>query len=369
MKPIMVNKTDFLQRLDSVRAGILRKPEILQSECLVFRNGRVYTFNGSIAFRIKSGLPKKFTAVVPAIDLLATLHKITAETMIVRKGKHEDEGAVYFAQKNEEVWVRSEDEVTLPIDQIEPPVEWVPLPAEFSEAIGVVQDCTASDPQKNLGQIHVMPKYVEASDSFQSARYRIKTTGFPPEGIMLRGDAMKLLSPLGMTKVSVTDSWVHFRNPNGLMVSVRRAAADATYPDISASFDMGDDARKTTLPSGLAEAVEKATPWSSQIADDGPGGMILLELRRGACRVTGLGITGGYRKKLILDYNDEPLSFKIGTKIIEVICKKFNEVLVNQDKLAVVAGRWKYVTSLTPPDSVGKYVEPKIEEPEPEDEE
>lgn len=369
MKPIMVNKTEFLQRLDSVRSGIVKNPTIMQSECLVFRRGRVFTFTGDLAFRTKSGLPKMFTAVVPAMELLVTLHKITAETMVVRKGRQGEEGAVFFEQKNEEVWVRCEDEITLPIDQIEQPTEWVSLPAEFSEAIGVVQDCTSPDPQKNLGQVHVMPKYIEASDTFQSARYKIKTQGFPPAGIMLRGDAMKILSPLGMTKVSVTESWVHFQNPSGLRVSVRRASADATYPDISESFDMGDEVRKATLPSGLAEAVEKAAPWAGQIADDGPGGMVLLELRRGACRVTGLGVTGGYRKKLVLDYDGEPLAFKIGVKIIEVVCKKFNEVLVNQDKLAVVAGRWKYVTSLTPPDSVGKYAEPKVEEPEPEDEE
>ena len=345
---IMLNKTEFLQALDAVRPGLVTRSEILQSNCLVFRNGKVFTFNGNISCRIKSGLPNDLVAVVPAHELISTLHKISAETIVVKKGKRNDENILSFIQKDESVWVRMDEEVTLPIDQIEQPKEWQKLSPDFSEAIGVVQDCTASDPQKDLGQIHITPNYVEACDGFQLAKYKLKT-GFD-KSFMIRGDAMKFISPLGMTKVSLTETWIHFKNPSGLVVTVRRTVADSEYPDISKFFIM-ENAKSTVLPNGLGEAVDIATTWAQQILDDGPGGMVLLELKKGACRVYGIGLTGGYKKKLKIDYTGKTLRFKISTKILSMICKKFNEVQINEEKLSVTTSRWQYVTSLTPPET------------------
>jgi hypothetical protein len=333
-----LQRDDFLQALESVQPGLApREGAVDQSTCFVFLNGDVCTFNDEVSVRCPSKMDKKFSAAVPSKALVEQLRKWKEDEIDVEAN---GEGLIVKGKGSRKAVFITEKEITLPIEHVEKPKKWTPLPEDFGDAIKVVAEC-AKDKDESLAVmcLSLHPNFIEASDNFQLTRYQIKT------GIskfcLVRKEAMKHLPSLDMTEMSETEGWLHFRNPAGVVYSARKNYPPEDYPDWSAFLK--PEGKPATLPKGLAEAAEKAAIFS---AENGQDNNIAVQLKEGKLRVKGQGTSGWFQEVKQINYKGPALAFLVSPKLLIELVKRFHEALISENKLRVDTGKFVSVICL-----------------------
>lgn len=335
-----VNRTELLTVLERVQAGVAPNGFVQQSDCFVLDDGKVVTFNAEVACRSPSGLPPAVKGAVKAAPLLNFLRQNKEEKMDteVRDGclwlkEQRGHGRAYF---------RMETEVLLSLDKVDQAGDWLPVPSGLCEAVGMVEPAAGTN-EKIIATVcvHLHPKWVEASDRYQIARYKMKTG--VPEPVVVRRDAIKHVVKVPMAKMSVTDSWFHMKDKDGYLFSCRRYSGD--YPDLSPNLDK--DGAKLTLPKQLAETLAVAETFSKENADDN---LVRVELKDGRLWVSADGVSGGYTKPKKVDYAGPPLEFVVNPGLMKTVMEHSRECVVSPDMiLKVDAGRFVFVVCLESP--------------------
>lgn len=353
-----IRRDDFLRTLELVQYGVAQRETVELSQCFVFQNGRVSAYNDEILCRAKSGLDKGVSGAVEAQRLLNILRKLPdAELELAQKN-----GEIILTGKRKKDYFKLEplEGRDLPDDQVEKPSAWHPLPDDFGEAVGMVQDCAASrDSTFARTCVHVTPKYMEAYDNFQMCRYRIKLP-LASDSLLILKENIKHIASLGMVAMSETDNWVHFKNPTGLVFSCRRFLEE--YPDLSEYFKAQGEA--VILPKGLDEIIDRAQEFSQELAD---ANRVKVVVKPGMIHITGMGITGRHEEyRPIKNYQGREYSFLIAPNLLTSLVKKYDEAQLTESVIIVkganraddesakkpTSTKWTYLAALTNPDDV-----------------
>ncbi len=330
-----INRETLLNELESVRSGLSSQEILEQSNCFIFQNGFVKTYNDEIACKQKSIL--EFTGAVQAEPLLQILRKMTEDEIKITV----DNSEFLIEGKRRKAAIRMDNEILLPVDRIEDVDEWKSLDEEFSEAVHLVTQVTGKDEsQFMLTCVHLTDSFLEASDNYQVSRYNIKTDIQQPT--LIRKESIKHVAELGVTEFSETESWIHFRNPTGLVLSCRRYTEVAEdYPDFSSMIEF--DGTPTSLPTTLSEAIEKAEVFSTA-ADDN---FVTIEMKStGKLKIRGEGSFGWFTEIKKVNYSGDDISFRITPKLLFDIARKHNECEISSDRLKVESDNFIYVTML-----------------------
>ena len=328
------DREDLLMRLDSVSAGLAVRDTVEQSYCFVFHDGRVITFNDEIACSVECDIG--ITGAVVAKPLLALLGRLSEDTIDISAAK--DGGEIIIKGKRRKAGVTMESEIALPVGVVEAPEDWSEIDSSFGDAISMVQHCASSNAnQFALTCVHMMSDFVESSDGIQCMRYAVNT-GVSEECLVKR-DSIKHVVGLGVTEVSETPTWIHFRNPGGLIISLRREFGD--YVSTQNIFDV--DGTRITLPGGLSEAVEKAQIFAADSADDN---IVFVSLKNNQMCLSGLGAFGWYKELKKVTWPGDPLHFSITPQLLVDITNKANECVIAPGRLRVDGGKFLYITCL-----------------------
>ena len=350
-----VKREDLLNDLNAVKAGLSPREFIEQSSCFVFQDGMVMTFNDEVACRKKIGI--KVTGAVPAANLLAILEKMDDDILKVEEN---EKGELEFRGKRKRFGVTKDSDIFLPIDRVEMPSEWHELKPLMVKAIDKVRQCVSGDESRfTLTCIHLHPEFVEACDNLQIMRCQVKT-GLPQE-ILIRGSSMSSATSLGMDEISITNTWIHFRNSdNGLIFSCRRY--DDQYPKLDEFMKI--KGHKITIPRGLKEASERASIFA---ADKSGEPSVRVSISNGLIRLTGEGLSGWYEEKKKVAYEGPSMQFLIAPGLLSDIAEHYTDAEMTSDKLRMMGQedrlRWEYITVL------GSAEEPEETAEEPEEEE
>lgn len=354
----VVKRQEFLQKLESVQPGLSSKLMIEQGQCFVFRGGWVYTFNGDTSCKTPTGLPKEFVGAVKAKLIVDVISRMEQEEVEVAFTGEE----IIIKGRGERAKFRLQTKIMLPLDQVDRPDKWLPLPPEFGEAMGVVQECAgknASTESWISTCINFNPKFIEACDDFQGARFAIKTS--LPEATIVKRDAVHFVAGLGMTEIAMTPGWLHFKNPAGLQLAAERHLDQ--YPDIGSYFGKPEGAQKLVLPKTLAKAAETAEKVSELNEDTN---LLIVDLSPDRVQVKAVADEAEYLAAKRAGYTGPQMRFLIGPKTLAEVTKKHNECLVNPDKMLVVGGKYRYFTTLDREEEEATDVTPEQEEESPE---
>lgn len=332
---MQIEREVLLNQLESIKAGLSPREIIEQSSCFVFDEGKVMTYNDEIACSQDSCL--KIKGAVQAEPLIAVLSKLPNDVVDIEMG----EGELRIKAGARNAGVRMEAEVLLPIDSVEKPKKWNALPENFGDAIYIVSQCAGKDEsQFVITCVHITSEFVEACDNYQLSRYPI---GIPIKNkCLVRAASLKHICDLDMTEFAETRTWLHFRNPAGLVLSCRKAQDD--YPTLDSHLDVSGS--PTTLPKGLAEATAVASIFSSENADNDDVMINLSPKKGGMLRIKGEGASGWYTETKRIKYSGPAMKFVIAPKLFTELTKRHNECVINQNQLAVNTGKFIYVTSL-----------------------
>lgn len=326
-----IKRTELLKQLESVVPGLSSGREVVeQPSHFTFRaDGKVMTYNDEVA--CVGDCLLTLNGACPAAELLGLLRKLPDDEIVVEVA----EGELRIKGGSRKAGIRMEAISSLPVDAVEQPGKWRRLPEGFWDAVTTVGQCASKDEsQFILTCIHLTEKHVEACDRFQLARYPIETGLI---GVLLKSSAVKELAGMGMVGVSCTESWVHFRDKAGLVLSCRKY--EGQYPDLDAFLQV--KGTKTKLPKGLADAVAKAEVFSGAEKDDN---VLRVDLRPDKLRLTGRGPNGWYSETVAIEYAGEPTEFTIAPKMLLEICRRADECVIGDGRIKVATDKFEYVS-------------------------
>lgn len=331
-----VNREEFLKQLESVLPGLSAKEIIEQSSCFIFKDGTVNTYNDEIACSQKSLL--KIEGAVTAIPFISVLRKLKEDELEI--STNDSNSQVLVKAKSKRSGINMERDILLPIEAVDKPKKWKPLPDNFADAIAIVQPCAGSnDAQFAMTCVHITSKWIEACDNHQVSRFKIKTD--VGKSILIRKESLKHIVSLDMVEFSETKHWVHFRNSDGLILSCRHWVDE--YPSDDLSKVLQVDGEPLILPKGLKEAVEKAEIFSIENVE---GSNVIVNIKKGKFKITGKGPSGWFTEVKKSKYDGESLQFTIPPRLLVELVQRHNECEVSEDRLKVKGGKFVYVTVL-----------------------
>ena len=328
----VVDRNTLLSALEAVSPGLDKKASLVQSDCFVFEDDLVRTYNDQTACSIQSPL-KDYEGAAKAEELLSILGKLTEKELRV---SHTD-AEVLIEGKRRRFGIYQEQEIVLPgVGDL--PEDWSKLPPEFGDAINLVRHCVSKEKDKFIiCCIHLHPEYVEATDNVQLARYTIRT-GLKTS-YLVNPVAMKHVMELGMDEVGETKTWLHFRNQAGLVFSCRKYVD--RFPE--ASHLLEGTGEKLKLPQGLGEVLEKVEQFTKNNPDD--EAQVRVTIKGKEFRVKGQGAHGWYEE--VKEINSKlNVCFYIDPKLLETLAEKTPECQIVGARLLVDNGAFKYATAL-----------------------
>lgn len=328
----------LINTLSSVVPGISAKDNVEQSSCFAFNGKEVFTFNDEICCRMPLPDGFKYEGAVVAQSFLDILNKLPDDHIDIS----EKDGKLVVKGKGRRLTLNRE-EVLLPVDGVTPPGEWETLPQTFLEALQLVNQCTAKKEGDAfaLQCVNVTPSKMEACDNFQLIRHEIET-GFPAD-ILIKHFTVAPIVASDSVDVSFTDAWIHFRNEVGLLTSIRRWADE--FPDLDEFLAPPAESAGVTLPSGLAEAVERCEIFSKENSENDN---ILVRFKPNKVLFIGTGATGEFQEQKDVVYSGPNIDFYIPPKLLSELVTKYNDADVSADRLIVDTGKFRFVTSVIP---------------------
>jgi len=324
-------RQDFLNRVLAVSPGVSKS--IQQSQCVVFRRGRIYSMSREIACSIPSGLSDACEAAIPAETLTEVLKRIPDEEVGIEilNGVHVE----IKSGKGRRSRVTAEEQITLPVGEVKLPYSWDKIPLSVSEGIGMVWQCAARKGDLAKQCVHVHPSYLEASDNHCLMRFYSKLP--IRSAFVIRGTTLRSVAKLGMTGLGVTENHLHFRNPLGLRISLTKWDMNQ-YPDFSKFLDLRG--LRIELPKLLIQMARRAELF----ANEETGIHITLANRK--LLVEAANVNGNHIEPEKIDYDGQDLSFFLPPSIVEDLLKKSTTCEITDKTLRVEGESYVYVASL-----------------------
>lgn len=333
-----IEREKILCDLKRTEPGLSDRDVVEQSGCFVFKDKRIMTFNDEIACSCETELD--INGAVKANQFLKILEKLREKYIDISETEKE---ILIKGQGNRRIGIVKDSKILMPIEKLEIPKKWKKLPDDFSEAIEFVQECAGKDEASfSLTCIHVHPKFVEAFDNYQLARYNTKTD--LKSEFLVRQVSIRAIVSMAMSKFSEGKNWIHFKNDDGLILSCRRWKDE--YLDCSQIVKA--EGEPVVLPKSLIEGSDRAEVFSE---DNTKQGNIKVDISKGWVELRGEGTYGWYsEKRKIKDYDGKSYSFMIHPRMLIQLLKRQNECLISEKLLKVQSKGNKsvYVTSLTP---------------------
>lgn len=337
-----VNRVELLQKLEGAQVALAPRDILAQSTCYIFQKGQLWTYDGKKAVSCPSGLPDEVTGAVKPTQLLSQLRKWEEEEVEVRCS----DNTFSIHGSTEEAGVRLEATIQLPVDKIEVPTDWKPLPADFNDAVSLVYECASvNGTSPILTCVHLHPDWVEAADNKQLARYKMKTGLTSP--VLIERDALQHVPKLGMTEVAETPNWLHFRNPLGMALHCVRYVESMAYHDLTDKLRIRNGVN-VSFPKALEAAIGKAKDFTDTADNDN----VLVEMRPGKLRLTGRSADGHYVKKADLPgYAGEALEFNVSPTLLEKVVKNHTQCTIGEStegkrRLVVTGATWRWLVCL-----------------------
>lgn len=333
-----VSREALLSTLDLVSPGIAAREVFDQCDCYAFtKEGNVVTFNDEVACIQKS--PIKIKGAIHGNTLRSILQKMDEETVDIEVDKQN----LSIIGNRKRMSIRMERKILLPLKHLDVPKKWNPLPENFGDAVQFVKDCAGKDESKPaLTCIHVTSTLVEAFDNEQYACFMTKIKSLK-RGVLIRAMALSHVSDLAVTEYSLTNAWMHFRNPSGLIFSCRRI--NKKYENCGKLRQI--KGTRIKLKNNLEKAAERAEVFSINGPDDN---QILVEINNKGVTVSGSGAHGEYRETHKMPYKGKPLQFMIAPSMLTKLLKQQQydcEIIPTALKVEGTASI--YITSLTTP--------------------
>ena len=307
----IVNRNDLAAILSQVAPGVGSKETTLQETCFVISNGYVYTYNDEICISaaLPEGMDQLDEFAIQAREFQSIVNKLKDEQLNIEL----EEGMLVIKTKRSKAEMKIEGQIKMPIDEIQFPEKWTPLPDRFSVALKDVLPAVSRDASKKLATcVFMHDNMIEASDVDKAARFTFDKNVFPKkkDGIFLPHMPASTVVIRFLPEAYASDEgWIHFKNGDAIL-SCRLYYHGQEFVDLSQFIDA--DGIVVELPEDLPNALERAGVFIA--SSDGTevtheDRYVNIRIVDGWCVIFGEGGAGRYEESMKIDYKGDDIEF------------------------------------------------------------
>ena len=331
-----IQKESLVKALEKVRPGLAARELIQQSTSFAFVGNRVLTYNDEISISHPvEGLD--ITGAVKAQALYDFLNKVKADEIDIT---WETDHVVIQAGRTKAGLV-FEQEIKLPIEEVEGIEGWEELPSDFAPTMAMCHPCCAQDMSRPiLTCVHVNKKVVEASDSFQIIHCELPAE-VPVERFLLPFRAARELVKYPVHEIARGKGWVHFRTTDGTVFSARILPDE--FPDTSAFLEV--EGEEFTFPKTVADALGRATIFSRDDLDTQGISLATVRISDRQMVVTARNEFGWFEESVRTRYSGPAISFVVGTQLLIAILKRLQQCIIGEGRIKFIGEGWAHVTA------------------------
>jgi len=340
-KKLEINRAKFLTLLSEASIGLSKQEILEQSNCFVFTNDQIITFNDEIYSSVKS--PLDFDAIVPAKDLLKIMAKIPDELLDISL----DGGEIIIKASRRKAGLSVSSEIHLPFEAVPVPGKWSKLPPGCQDyMIQASQVCESDNSQYKTTCVHVTPDMIQACDNSRLFRAELKETGFQDE-ILIPAASIHQIKDLKLKEVSLGDGWVHFNTYSGQILSIR-CSHESFHQGLDELLKIDGDELK--LPGNLADMIDRA-----EVMNEDKTSEMNITIKDNLLILSSRKDGAWYKEKKKIKYTGPLLNFNVNPKFMVDVLKRNHKVTVDLHKMKLESEGIQFVVSLSIPTSEDLY--------------
>lgn len=326
-----INREELIRQLEMTAPGLATREIIEQSTCYILKDKKIQTYNDEVGCSCPTELD--FEGAIKGNLLLQFLRKCPDTILVVEKEKDK----LKFRGKRKRAEFQFEKKIELPVDSVEQPKKWSPLPKNFISALTQVLPCVSDDESRFVFTcVHLSSEYIESTDTYQLARYKINVP--IKKDIILRKEPLKAVTSLLSTHISETKRWVHFKNEAGSILSCRRYTEE--FPSLDKLLKIKGE--EIEFPKGLKSALEISEIFS---ADTIERPLVKIHIKDKKFNIIAEGVDSKYREVLNTNF-DKEIHFNIPPTILRTLTDEYTKGIVDKSKIKAQQGKLAYVSSL-----------------------
>lgn len=317
------NRALLLSALQLVQPGIAPKEVVQQSNCFVFTNDQVFTYNDEIA--ISHPFTTDINGAVLASELMGLLNKTNQEELNITQT---DAGLSVTGAKFK-ASIKIASEITLPIDEISETGVFSGLPEDFTAALEFcLFSCSRDMTKPAVTCVHATEDRLESSDNFRiTVRYFDENIYFV-DPILIPFDAAKVLVKFNVVEYASNKGWLHFKTKEGTIFSCR-TYENITFPDVSRFTEMKGEL--VTLPNDLADVLLRAGVFSTTKFHTDDRVTIIIE--EGRLVVKAKGDAGWFEEFCRIKYKGRQKKFEVHPEFLSYIFELCKTMEIGDDRL------------------------------------
>lgn len=310
-----INRKEFLDVLSKVDLAIANNETIEQSSSFIFKNKKVYAFNGEIAS--SASIPYEINGAIRAKELIGILSKYKSEELDIDT----EENKFVITSGKSKAGLIIQQEIKIPFEIFDVITEWENLSEDFVVYLKLVSFAASKDfSQPQLSCIHITSTGIEASDNYRIAKKSLDVPCLKGMSVLVPIEFVPAIVKNNPIKCVVkSQGWLHFINEEDVILSVRLAQGE--FPSMDGILETKGTEFK--FPN-MAESLDKAIVFTGQ--NETASEKFIISIDKKNIKIRGENEVGWFEEKISFNSNIEnPFSFHIRPDFLkEILSKNLN---------------------------------------------
>jgi len=313
-------RKEFLDLLTTVLPGTSKTETFCQSDCFVFKDGKIHAFNGDIA--VVADFAAEWEAAIPAPALIDVLGRLTETDLDFVFA----DGELRIKGERKTAGIKAHADIEFPLGEIPEPAGFKKAPAElFARLKQAGRVCASDESSPRTTHIHLTRACIEATDGFRLYRTPIDLP--IKREILIPAAAIAACKIIQASSVSAVDGWFHAKLSADVICSIRCAEMDYFAKDDLDKL-LAVKGSKLQLPQNLPDILKRAAAMES------PGEMHVT-LKDDLISLRTENDNGWYCEKKKVKYAGNPLRFTVNPKFLLDILQHSHEVTLGTGKMKI----------------------------------
>jgi DNA polymerase III sliding clamp (beta) subunit (PCNA family) len=340
---MIINRKQLISILNIAKLGVASKEVMEHSTAFCFDNDKIRTYNDLIAVTIS--YKSDIVTAIPSKEFLEILSKIPDEEIDITL---EENRLSIKGDKERKTTLNVSEDIKIPIIEVDKKAVWYDLPENFIETI---KFCSFSTSKNSVYRPVFMGLYVNDNEiiSCDMLRATIKKMNKKVEkDFLLPAYVVKQVSMFLPIQYTLDDTWIHFRNSNKALMSIRCIDSDEKYPmeETKEFFNVTGD--KITFPKEFKGMLERVSILAGEDAERDK--FIVLELKKNKITCKGESEKGNIIEPVRVRYAGREMKIVTNPIFLLDILNHLDIVTIGE-KLLFEGNNFKHIICLVEEDN------------------
>jgi len=314
-----MKRKDLLTILDKIKSGTSNNRDEVTSNFL-FTGKEISSYDDQIA--IQHPLKTDFSLFVNANNLYKIVTKLKTEQ--INLSKKNEKLNIKNKTSNLNLSIIQDTELTNKMNSIEQSMKnkkWKALPTNFINNILLCYPL-ASKQESDQTLTYV---FIENQDCIASDNSRIAFTMMDESmpNMFIKASKVPYLIKINPVKYAIGKSWIHFKNTDNCIFSMRKI--EGVYPDFLQFKEF--DGTKIKLSKKILEGVDL-----SLIVADVLDPLIIVKIANNICYIVTESELGKVQYKSKIEYSGKEISFTINPEFLKEMMSHSSSIIISKER-------------------------------------